>query len=331
MSLFYRFQAILYKILLFLFVVGVVVYLLPRAGSFQYEIQAGKPWQYETLLAPYDFPIQKTADELEEERTRLKANIPRYFSVDQEVLPAVFDAFDQYVAALPANEASNALFVNWRTTIEAMYTIGVVSFSETLFEEEIALVNNTRKKTIKLTDLYADIDVKNELENQLIEAGTGILSDASMQYLLSLITPNVSYDETLTAQFRSEALAGIVSIRGLVTKGTRIIAKGEVVEGEKLKILQSLQLEYESQTWTQTNTAWIILGYTLLVSVPVLLLFVFLWRTRPLVFENNKRITFLCVIILLMVLLTKSSCGCKSVICLRGAYMYAALTFAYFF
>ena len=305
MSLFYRFQAILYKILLCLFVAGVVVYLLPRAGSFQYEIQAGKPWQYETLLAPYDFPIQKTQVELEEERTRLKANIPRYFSVNQEVLPTVLDAFDQYVAALPASEASNALFINWRTTIEAMYDIGVVSFSETLFEEEVALVNSTRKKTIKLGDLYADIDVKNALKNQLAEAGLGILSDASIQYLLSLITPNVSYDEALTTQFRTEAVAGIVPIRGLVTKGTRIIAKGEVVEGEKLKILQSLQLEYESQTWTQSNTAWIILGYALLVIIPVLLLFVFLWRTRPLVFENNKRTTFLCVNILLIVLLTK--------------------------
>ena len=305
MSLFYRFQAILYKILLCLFVVGVVVYLLPRAGSFQYEIQAGKPWQYETLLAPYDFPIQKTQVELEEERTRLKANIPRYFTVNQDVVPTVLDAFDQYVAALPASEASNALFINWRTTIEAMYDIGVVSFSETLFEEEVALVNSTRKKTIKLGDLYADIDVKNALESQLAEAGLGILSDASIQYLLSLITPNVSYDEALTTQFRTEAVAGIVPIRGLVTKGTRIIAKGEVVEGEKLKILQSLQLEYESQTWTQSNTAWIILGYALLVIIPVLLLFVFLWRTRPLVFENNKRTTFLCVNILLMVLLTK--------------------------
>lgn len=305
MSLFYRFQAILYKILLCLFVVGVVVYLLPRAGSFQYEIQAGKPWQYETLLAPYDFPIQKTQVELEEERTRLKANIPRYFTVNQDVVPTVLDAFDQYVAALPASEASNALFINWRTTIEAMYDIGVVSFSETLFEEEVALVNSTRKKTIKLGDLYADIDVKNALESQLAEAGLGILSDASIQYLLSLITPNVSYDEALTTQFRTEAVAGIVPIRGLVTKGTRIIAKGEVVEGDKLKILQSLQLEYESQTWTQSNTAWIILGYALLVIIPVLLLFVFLWRTRPLVFENNKRTTFLCVNILLMVLLTK--------------------------
>lgn len=305
MSLFYRFQAILYKILLCLFVVGVVVYLLPRAGSFQYEIQAGKPWQYETLLAPYDFPIQKTQVELEEERSRLKANIPRYFTVNQEVVPTILDAFDQYVAALPASEASNALFINWRITIEAMYDIGVVSFSETLFEEEVALVNSTRKKTIKLGDLYADIDVKNALESQLAEAGLGILSDASIQYLFSLITPNVSYDEALTTQFRTEAVAGIVPIRGLVTKGTRIIAKGEVVEGEKLKILQSLQLEYESQTWTQSNTAWIILGYALLVIIPVLLLFVFLWRTRPLVFENNKRTTFLCVNILLMVLLTK--------------------------
>lgn len=305
MSLFYRFQAILYKILLCLLVVGVVVYLLPRAGSFQYEIQAGKPWQYETLLAPYDFPIQKTQVELEEERTRLKANIPRYFTVNQEVVPTILDAFDQHVAALPASEASNALFINWRTTIEAMYDIGVVSFSETLFEEEVALVNSTRKKTIKLGDLYADIDVKNALESQLTEAGLGILSDASIQYLFSLITPNVSYDEALTTQFRTETVAGIVPIRGLVTKGTRIIAKGEVVEGEKLKILQSLQLEYESQTWTQSNTAWIILGYALLVIIPVLLLFVFLWRTRPLVFENNKRTTFLCVNILLMVLLTK--------------------------
>jgi putative nucleotidyltransferase with HDIG domain len=298
-------------------VVGVVVYLLPRAGSFQYEIQAGKPWQYETLLAPYDFPIQKTQDELEEEETSLKAKIPRYFSVNQDVLPTILDSFDQYVAELPASELSNALVVNWRTTIETMYGIGVVSFSETLFEEEVALVNNTIKKTIKLTDLYNDIELKNELESQLSETSLRVLSDASIQYLFALITPNVSYDETLTTQFRSEAVAGIVPIRGLVTKGTRIIAKGEVVEGEKLKILQSLQLEFESQTWTQSNTAWIILGYALLVIIPVLLLFVFLWRTRPLVFENNKRTTFLCVNILLMVLLT------KVVVDVNPLYVYA--------
>ena len=192
MSLFYRFQAILYKILLCLFVAGVVVYLLPRAGSFQYEIQAGKPWQYETLLAPYDFPIQKTQDELDEERKLLESNVPRYFSVQSEVKARILDAFDQYVGALAANETSNALFITWRTTLDEMYNVGVVPFSETLFEEEIALVNSTRKTTLKIGDLYSDEAVKNELQNQRKAFDSSVVSDASVQYVLSLIAPNVS-------------------------------------------------------------------------------------------------------------------------------------------
>ena len=103
----------------------------------------------------------------------------------------------------------------------------------------------------------------------------------------------------------------------MITKGTRIIAKGEVVEGEKLQFLKSLQLEYESQTWTQSNTTLILMGYSILVIMPVLLLFVFLWRTRPLVFDNNKRITFLCVNILLFVLLT------KVIVDINPQYVYA--------
>ena len=75
MSLFYRYQALLYRILLCLCTTAIVVYVLPRGGSFQYEIQIGKPWQYETLFAPYDFPIQKSEDELLQERKTIEANV----------------------------------------------------------------------------------------------------------------------------------------------------------------------------------------------------------------------------------------------------------------
>ena len=54
-----------------------------------------------------------------------------------------------------------------------------------------------------------------------------------------------------------------------------------------------------------------------MVLTPVLLLFVFLWRTRPLVFENNKRLTFLCVNILLLAALT------KLVVDINALYVYA--------
>ena len=47
------------------------VYLLPKIGSFQYEYQKGMPWRYETLRAPFNFPIYKTEEELQQERKQI--------------------------------------------------------------------------------------------------------------------------------------------------------------------------------------------------------------------------------------------------------------------
>ena len=318
MSFIYRYQARIYKILLCLITSGVVVYLLPRGGSFQYEIQAGKPWQYETLLAPYDFPIQKSKEELENEKKVLVESVPRYFSLNENVATSVLESFDQYVLELPSSIEVSGFLVNWRTSLEALYSVGITSNSRgQLINERIALVNGTRQTSVGLDDLYTIDEAKQVLNNALGVFDAVTVSDGTRQYLLSLVIPNVAYDDKLTKQFRSEALSVIVPVRGLITKGTRVIAKGEVVEGEKLQVLKSLQLEYESQTWTQSNTTWIIMGYSILVIMPVLLLFVFLWRTRPLVFYNNKRITFLCVNILLFVLLT------KVVVDINPQYVYA--------
>lgn len=318
MLLFYRYQAAFYRAFLCLFTTAVVVYMLPRGASFQYEIQEGKPWQYETLLAPYDFPIQKSKEELSREREALEANVPRYFTYQNKTLSSVLSVFDQYVATLPATPEFNAILINWRTVLEEIYAKGVLADTEILIENEsIALVHDTRQTNVLISDLFSEREAKEDLVKQLALFGTDVLSESSLQYLLSLVVPNISYNDALTRQFKAEATAGVVLVRGLVTKGTRIIAKGEVVEGEKLQKLQSLQQEFESQTWTQTNTIWIILGYSLLVFIPVLLLFVFLWRTRPTVFENNKRLTFLCVNVLLMVLLT------KAVVDVDPQYVYA--------
>ena len=35
----------------------ITVLLFPEEGKFKYSYQAGRPWVYETLLSPIDFPI----------------------------------------------------------------------------------------------------------------------------------------------------------------------------------------------------------------------------------------------------------------------------------
>ena len=43
-----------------LVVLAVTVLLFPEEGKFKYSYQSGRPWVYETLLSPIDFPILTT-------------------------------------------------------------------------------------------------------------------------------------------------------------------------------------------------------------------------------------------------------------------------------
>ena len=50
---------------------------MPRTVKFKYEYQKMKPWQYESLYAPFNFPIYKTAEEIKlEEDDYLKDSYP---------------------------------------------------------------------------------------------------------------------------------------------------------------------------------------------------------------------------------------------------------------
>ena len=75
------------KIYLSLLVVLVMTVLLfPEEGKFKYNYQAGRPWVYETLLSPIDFPILKTEQELLAEKEEKASRVIPYFNYDNAVV-----------------------------------------------------------------------------------------------------------------------------------------------------------------------------------------------------------------------------------------------------
>ncbi|MGD1947795.1 MAG: hypothetical protein ACFB0A_16415 [Croceivirga sp.] len=68
---FYKNQSLIYKYILYFISVGLIVFFFPREGKFKYEFQKGRSWQYDNLYAPFDFSINKTKEELDEERSYL--------------------------------------------------------------------------------------------------------------------------------------------------------------------------------------------------------------------------------------------------------------------
>ena len=59
-----------------LVICGIIVFLFPKIESFKYSFQKGMLWKYETLNAPFDFPIHKTAEEVREEIVQIRREQP---------------------------------------------------------------------------------------------------------------------------------------------------------------------------------------------------------------------------------------------------------------
>ena len=296
---------------MFVLTTALIVYLFPKSGKFKYNFEKGKPWQSETLQAPFTFAIKKTDAEITTEQNRIKDNAVYYFDRDTVIKSRVIgkynDLFEEFIKSDSlSNSISKKIKLAGYNVLDELYKYGVLTeqlnFSD---DREVVILDDKNETTrtnfsklIKQTDLVAVIN--KELKKDNLEA----FSNAMTSMFFDIVEPNLVYNKALTNQIIDEQLSNISYTRGIIEKETLIISKGEVVQGDKYQILKSLESEYESHVWTEFNYYWIILAYTVLVALALLMLLLFLRKYRLEIFENNTKVTFIFFNITLMVVLT---------------------------
>ncbi|MBQ4914564.1 HDIG domain-containing protein [Maribacter sp. MMG018] len=306
----YKKQSLIYKYVLYVIAIGFIVFFFPKGGKFKYEFQKGKPWQFETLYAPFDFSIKKTEEEITKEKQEIENTSGQYFRYNQQVVDEVYDKLNLEFEEIFGNYGlsdfqKRSLKATAEDLLEAIYKNGIIgSSAEHINGSFIYLLKNNEAERVRVSDFYRVTEIDNLVKKKLIGEGLEGFSKDFQTLFFDLIVPNVSYDADLTQKSREDALSKISYTRGTVDEGKLIIAKGEVVEGENLKILESLKAEYESELWTENNYYFILIGYTVLVALVLIMLYLFLKRYRPFVYENNTKVTFIVFNILLMVFVT---------------------------
>lgn len=75
----------LYKTALFFFIIVSLVYLFPTGVQFKYSYQKNKPWLHESIIAPFDFSINKSKEEIENERKEIKLRVQEYYISEDQV------------------------------------------------------------------------------------------------------------------------------------------------------------------------------------------------------------------------------------------------------
>nr|WP_299343987.1 HDIG domain-containing metalloprotein [Allomuricauda sp.] len=302
----YKYQSLVYKYFLYVASVALIVFFFPQGGKFKYEFQKGKPWQYENLYAPIDFSLKKTQEELAEERESIEENKTDYYSYDASVPDEIKQSIISELSKLFQQNEQSDTFQNRIENValgivDSIYVYGV--FQEIPKSEAIFLVKNNEALTLGSNSFANQNDAKQRVAKLLRQAD--LRTDIPLAAIVSrFVEPNVFYDKALTQKALEEELSRISLTRGEVAEGTLIVARGEVVEADNYKVLFSLKEEYESEVWRGDNYYFILLGYTILVALVLMMLFLFIKRYRPEIFKNNNKLTFIFVNILLMVLAT---------------------------
>lgn len=303
---FYKNQSNYYKYFLYVLSVALIVYFFPKGSKFKYEFQKGRSWQYENLMAPFDFAISKSAEEVELEKAQLREEKLPYYQYNQEVVDSVNNEFLSVIENSEqfqnlSNSEKDIVFEKGTQLLNRLYERGVVE--NLIVKPRIKLVKANAAEEVSGTSISTLTDALSVINQELTESSIPFATQL-LDTLESIIIPNVFYDQELTENELNVALAQVSTTRGQVRSGDLIIGRGEVVEGLKLKKLNSLKAQFESDLWQGNNTYFIVFGYTLLVALVLIMLFLFLKKYRQEIFEDNNRVTFIFVNILLMVFIT---------------------------
>jgi putative nucleotidyltransferase with HDIG domain len=306
---FYKNQGLFYKIFLFIITAFLIVYLLPKGGKFKYEITKGKPWQYENLYAPFNFAILKSDAEIVKEKLQINTNHTPYYTVNENIMEQVMSKVPEQLektftdSILKRNRKQLSGFIE--NTLDDIYEYGVLLEAKPEdVNKLIYLKRGNEAFEVNYDKLLLQDEIRPFLNGQINLSNLSSLKPELLEFFYNVIKPNVTFDSTLTQKELDSKLGNISYTRGSIERGTIIISKGEIVEGETLDVLTSLKSEYESQVWSDSSYHWILFGYSLLVSLALLMLLLFIRRNRREIFENNVKVSFIFFNLLLMVFLT---------------------------
>lgn len=316
MNKFYRklksYTKIFFQAALFLLTVVSLYFILPGEPKFKYEYQKGFPWRHENLVAPFDFAIFKTANELEEEKTEQLNSIVPYFVNDTTNLRAGLTLLEQDLKLSADSLESDKLaaFTILKEKLRELYKTGVLQFSPDSYPElenksEIKKRVGTSVTKIEIAKLYSEktaYNSMNQLRQDLLETDNmGWLSQLTLD---RYITSNLSFDDVTTQKENLELTVNISPTRGMVKLGERIILEGEIVDGTKFQLLESLKTSYEKERGKGVNRYMVAAGKILLIVVLLGLIFAFLFIYRRDIFEQFNKLSFLLLAMVIMVLLS---------------------------
>ena len=299
---------VIFRVLVFLAAIFVVVWQMPRTVKFKYEYQKMRPWQYESLYAPFNFPIYKTAEQLKSEEELMLKDFYPIFEFDVAATNnnrgKMLEEFDSKYNENEEYRGENKLLLE--KLYDTIENVGVVANMSSLQdlkpESMIDVVRDRVVKTKHLGDFYTMKTATEFITDYLSEVNPGIDKILINRLLLTYLHQNVIYSEDLTKQSEEQALSSLSVTFGMIQKDELVITEGELITDEKYNILNSLKTEYSMMDEGNFfNRNLNLYGQIILVALVFLSLFYAMKLLRPDVLKESHSLNMMLVMMLMMI------------------------------
>ena len=294
----------------FVLAIVLIYWQLPRVVKFAYEYQLFKPWQHETLYAPFDFPIYKDAEMLKVENEEALKSVKPIFQFDKEATQQarvrLEEAFDSQWKAHGGFNAE----ANKATLLEVFDQIqgrGIVAYDKALdgMEEETAirLVKDKTATSVNYGTLYTMNTAHDAVEEWMKQKHPGIDVNLVSTLLLNELRQNVVYDASMTEKEQEKALSKVSLTYSMVQKDELVISEGEIVDDRAFAVLNSLQREYTTGAYAKEDSVWMELSQLFLVALLMTMVALYLRALHKQdVFNALSKINLLLLLMLIMII-----------------------------
>ena len=303
----------IFKAILFLISAVILISLFPREGNISIDYEQGKPWRHKDLIAPFDFSINKSEDELNQEKSLLMKDIKFYYKLDSNIYIKEKNEFyrdiDNKCKALniSANDTHKYLLFGLKI-IDSLFSRGIIRPASEINqsnsdENVIYLLKKNIAEEKKYTDFFTIHSAENYIKSEL-NKHKEISKDFLQPLLLDALNQNVTIDDKTGDKIKQTAYDNISLTKGIVQAGEIIISQGDIVTADKKLILDSYIQQYKNHTHSGSYSWLILIGQSLLVCISLILLALFLAYYREDIFAVNKKVLLILLLIILMVFTT---------------------------
>ena len=304
------------KVFLFLISIVVLVILFPKEGKFKYEYAKGKPWLHSDLIAPFDFAIQKSKTEIQNEEKEALKQLSPYFNRDDEMLlskkKSLINEFNtkwdlKYGKKKRKDKKREKSLEVCESIFDSIAQKGIIELIPELDNKppdfKIMIIKNNVVSEVALKDMFTIHTADKYIQKKLADIDN-IDREHVLSSLENILVRNITFDTEKTELEKKEILNKISPTRGMVQRGEKIISKGELVTESKYQILESLRIDYESKLGSSFKVTGIVAGLIILISVSMFSLFLFLLFFRKEVFANTKNLVLILIMVTGMVAIT---------------------------